>query len=73
MNLPQGIDSICAGIAHVPNGFFTFSGNGGFSNARVNYYDITGGVGPYANDRGEIRVVNNANGSSDATVTLYSP
>ena len=72
-NLPQGIDSICTGIAHVPNGFFTFGGNGGFSNARVAYYDITGGVGPYANDRGQIKVVSNTNGSSEATVTLFSP
>ena len=70
VNLPQGIDSLCSGIAHVPNGFFTFGGNGGFSNAKVVYYDVTGGVGPYANDRGQIRVVNNANGSSVATVTL---
>lgn len=67
------VDGTCNGIAHVPNGFFTFSGNGGFSNAKVNYFDITGGVGPYANDRGEIKVVNTANGGSDATVTLTSP
>lgn len=67
------VDGICDGIAHVPNGFFTFGGNGGFSNARVNYFDITGGDGPYANDRGQIKVVNNANGSSDATATLFSP
>jgi hypothetical protein len=66
------LDGICDGIAHVPNGFFTFAGNGAFSNARVNHYAITGGVGPYAHDRGQIKVVNNTNGSSDATVTLFS-
>jgi hypothetical protein len=66
-------DGICSGIAHVPNGFFTFGGNGGFSNAKVNYYAITGGIGPYANDRGEIKVTNGANGNSSAVVTLYSP
>lgn len=67
------VDGLCEGIAHVPNGFFTFSGNGSFStNLNANYYAITGGVGPYANDRGEIKVVNKANGSSDATVTLSS-
>jgi hypothetical protein len=72
VNFPQGLDGLCTGIAHVPNGFFTFAGSGNFSNAKVNYYDITGGVGPYANDRGQIRVANNADGSSDATVTLSS-
>ncbi len=69
-NSPQDIDGICSGIAHVPNGFFTFGGNGGFVNGRVVYFDITGGDGPYANDRGQIKVVNTANGGSDATVTL---
>ena len=68
----QIIDGICSGIAHVPNGFFTFGGNGGFSNAKVSYFDITGGIGPYANDRGQVKVANHPNGSSDATVTLYS-
>jgi hypothetical protein len=65
-------DGTCSGIAHVPNGYFTFGGNGGFANSRVIYFDITGGVGPYANDRGQIRVVNKANGGSDATVSLYT-
>jgi hypothetical protein len=69
---PSGLDGLCNGIAHVPNGFFTFGGNGGLSNAHVNYFDITGGVGPYANDRGEIKVVNSPNGGSAATVTLSS-
>ena len=68
----QTLDGVCSGIAHVPNGYFTFGGNGGFSNERVNYYAITGGVGPYANDRGQIKVVNNTKGSSVATVTLSS-
>jgi len=68
----QTLDGICSGIAHVPDGYLTFVGNGGFGSARVNYYAITGGVGPYANDRGEIKVVNNKNGSSVATVTLSS-
>jgi hypothetical protein len=71
VNPPNG-DGICSGIAHVPNGYLTFGGNGGFTNARVDYYAITGGVGPYANDRGQIKVVNNRNGSSVATVTLSS-
>ena len=68
----QTLDGVCSGIAHVPDGYFTFGGNGGFGNGRVNYYAITGGVGPYANDRGQIKVVNNKNGSSVATVTLSS-
>jgi len=68
----ESVGGICSGIAHVPNGYFTFGGNGGFVDARVAYFDITGGVGPYANDRGQIEVVNNKNGSSVATVTLSS-
>ena len=48
---PNG-DGICSGIAHVPNGYFTFGGNGSFGNG---YFAITGGVGPYANARGEIK------------------
>ena len=64
------IDGICTGIAHVPNGFITFAGSGVFNNASVNYFAITGGVGPYANDRGQIRVVNSKSGASNATVTL---
>jgi len=65
-------DGICSGIVHVPNGYITFGGNGAFSNAPVDYYAITGGVGPYASDRGEIVVTNHKNGSSSAVVTLSS-
>ena len=68
----SSIDGVCSGIVHVPDGFLTFGGNGAFNNAKVNYYDITGGDGPYVNDRGQVKVVNNANGGSVATVTLYS-
>jgi hypothetical protein len=66
----QMVDGVCSGIAHVPDGYLTFGGS--LTQTRVNWFDVTGGVGPYANDRGEIKVVNNANGSSDATVTLSS-
>lgn len=69
---PPNIDALCNGVAHVPDGFLTFSGNG-LGNSRVTYYDVTGGVGAYANDRGQIKVVNLANGGSVATVTLYRP
>jgi hypothetical protein len=72
VNSPEDVDGVCSGIAHVPNGYFTFGGNGSFVNAHTIYFDVTGGVGAYANDRGEIKVVNSASGSSDATVTLYS-
>jgi hypothetical protein len=71
VNPPNG-DGVCSGIAHVPNGYFTFGGNGIFQNNKVNLWAITGGVGPYANARGQIAVKNNANGSSVATVTLYT-
>ena len=69
---PPNIDALCSGVAHVPDGFITFSGNG-LGNAKVTYYDVTGGVGAYANDRGQIKVVSLANGGSVATVTLYRP
>jgi hypothetical protein len=69
----QTVDGNCLGIAHVPNGYFTFEGPGALTGQKVIYFAITGGVGPYANDRGQIKVVNNSNGSSVATVTLYSP
>jgi len=69
---PPNIDALCNGVAHVPDGFITFSGNG-LSNTKVAYYDVTGGVGAYANDRGQIKVVSLANGGSVATVTLYRP
>lgn len=72
VNSPTDVDGVCTAIAHVPNGFFTFGGSGAFNNSRVNYWDITGGVGPYANDRGQIKVINSANGGSTATVTLTS-
>jgi hypothetical protein len=72
VNSPTDVDGVCTAIAHVPNGYFTFGGSGAFNNSRVNYWDITGGVGPYENDRGQIKVVNSANGGSAATVTLTS-
>ena len=67
VNYPNG-DGICSGIAHVPDGYFTFDGNGAFSNPKAGYYAITGGVGHYAKDRGEIRTTH----GNGATVTLYS-
>ena len=65
-------DGNCFGIAHVPDGFFTFQGNGPLTNAKVNYWAITGGIGPYANARGQIKVTNHADGTSAAVVSLYS-
>src|SRR5579871_743156 len=63
-------DGICMGIAHVPNGFFTFEGNGGLRNQSVSRFAITGGAGAYSTSRGQIVVVNHADGSSSATVML---
>jgi hypothetical protein len=64
---PQTADGNCFGIAHVPDGFFTFEGNGPLANQKVQYYAITGGVGPYANVRGEIK-----NSGAGDVVTLYT-
>lgn len=65
-------DGICTGIAHVPNGFFTFAGNGPFTNEHLRYYAITGGVGPYANDRGELKVWIGPHATSLSEVVLSS-
>ena len=67
VSTPNG-DGICSGIAHVPNGYFTFGGSGAFSTAKADYYAITGGVGPYANARGQIKTTH----GHGATVTLYT-
>jgi hypothetical protein len=65
-------DGNCLGIAHVPDGFFTFEGNGGLGKHRIVYYAITGGVGAYADSRGQIKVVGHQDGSSASTVMLHS-
>jgi hypothetical protein len=71
LSLSGNGDGVCSGIAHVPNGYFTFGGNGIFQNgAKPQHWAITGGVGPYANDRGQIVVTNHKNGSSTAVATL---
>ena len=59
-----------ARIVHVPDGYLTISGNGGFVDGRVDHYAITGGVGPYANDRGQVTINNGATHSARATVSL---
>ena len=65
-------DGNCFGIAHVPDGFFTFEGNGALGKHPIAYYAITGGVGAYADARGQIKVVGHVDGSSSSTVMLYS-
>jgi hypothetical protein len=70
--LSEPLDGICTGIAHVPDGFFTFAGNGPFTGASLRYYAITGGVGSYANDRGELKTAIMSVGRQLAQVTLYS-
>ena len=57
-------DGDCAGIAHVPNGYFLFGGSGSaFNNSKHGYWAITGGVGPYANDRGQLKTGGGTAGS----------
>jgi hypothetical protein len=64
-------DGNCLGIAHVPGGFFTFDGNGALGKHPIAYYAITGGVGAYADARGQIKVVSHLDGSSSSTVILH--
>ena len=66
MTPPNG-DGVCSGVAHLPNGYFTFGGNGGFSDMKYGYWAVTGGVGPYASDRGQLRT-----GGGTAVLTLTS-
>src|SRR5262245_26780636 len=61
--LAEKPDGLCNGIAHVPDGFFTFSGSGPFTRAKVKHWAITGGIGPYAVD-GQMIVRSSASGSS---------
>ena len=63
-------DGICQGIAHVPDGFFTFAGNGPFTQTEVRNYAVTGGVGPYQAARGEFRVANLPDGGSLSLLVL---
>jgi len=64
----ESIDGVCSGIIHVPDGYLTFGGNGAFtSKAKAKHWSISGGVGPYANDRGEI-----ASAHESFVVTLAS-
>src|SRR5579862_1836214 len=65
------IDGTCYGIAHVPNGFVTFVG-WPFGGHGTQHYAVTGGVGAYANDRGQITSVDQKNGRSLVTVRLFS-
>ena len=68
---PNELDGNCVGIAHVPDGFVTFDGWPFAANGKQ-HYAITGGVGPYARDRGQIISVDQKNGRSLVTVSLYS-
>jgi hypothetical protein len=67
----EEIDGNCVGIAHVPDGFVTFDG-WPFAGHGTQHYAITGGVGPYAAERGQITSVDQKNGRSLVTVSLYS-
>jgi len=69
---PEMPDGNCVGIAHVPDGFITFDGWPFAADNGPQHYAITGGVGPYATDRGQIVSVNQKNGRSLVTVNLYS-
>ena len=62
-------DGVCTGIVHVPDGFFTITGNGAYTGYKVDHYGISGGDGPYANARGELTNVRYQRGGL-VTVTL---
>jgi hypothetical protein len=64
---PPNGDGVFSGVAHVPDGYFTFGGSGGLSSTKYGYWAVTGGVGPYASDRGQLRT-----GGGTAILTLTS-
>ena len=68
--LANPADGICEGIMHVPNGVFTFAGNGPFTNSYIRHYAITGGIGPYANARGELTTLTSHGLGSVSRVTF---
>jgi hypothetical protein len=61
-------DGLCSGIAHLPDGYFTFSGSGPFSRAKVKRWAITGGVGTY-NGWGQMFV---RTGSAGSVAAVHS-
>ena len=69
LNVPT--DGLCAGIVHVPDGFFLIGGNGPFVPS-PRHYAITGGAGPYANARGQVTITTTAQGKSMVKVSLYT-
>ena len=70
--LTEAPDGLCTGIAHVPDGYFIFAGNGPFTPTLTRHYAITGGVGPYADARGEITIHYTPNRATKFVVTLTS-
>ena len=62
-------DGLCTGIVHVPNGYFLIGGNGPFTTG-PRHYAITGGIGPYANARGEVTIATTAAQTSQIGVML---
>jgi hypothetical protein len=43
---PPNGDGVCSGVAHVPDGYFTFGGSGGFSSTKYGYWAVTGWCRP---------------------------
>jgi len=67
-----GQRNLCTGVAHVPDGFITFTGANPSSGAPVEWYAVTGGVSAYANLHGQIKATNSQNGNrANVVVTLY--
>ena len=70
----SSLRQICTGVAHLQNGFFTFSNAQRLAGGAVSWYAVTGGVAGYAAARGQIKVtsVGGSNSSkSNVVVTLY--
>lgn len=70
--LSDPVDGYCAGIVHLPDGFFIIAGNGPLTLVPVHRYAVTGGIGPHATARGEFTVTNGANGESVSEAVLAS-
>jgi len=64
--------SLCNGVAHLPDGYLTFTGANPSNGATIERYAVTGGISAYANLRGQIKATNSQNGNrANVTINLH--
>ncbi|MEP7224520.1 MAG: hypothetical protein ABI783_06155 [Actinomycetota bacterium] len=63
---------LCTGVAHLPNGFSTFSNAPRHNANPVTWYAVTGGVAGYATARGQIKVTSVADSSNSKSYVVVT-